>query len=200
MNAAQISKDGKIGTDRLDPGRYGILNSISRTIFRTATALPVALIGLALVSNSASADVAGEAEIQCLALAIYFEARGEALEGRHAVGHVVLNRVSDRKFPNDICSVIRQGGEYPRYRCQFSFWCDGRSDDPKDAKAWSKSRIISERIYWGFIADPTDGALWYHADYVAPKWGSEFKQVGKIERHIFYQRPANQKLTRVFEN
>ena len=200
MITAQVSQDEKFILDRLRPGRRGTRDLFSRIFRRAATALSTALIGMALVSNSASADVAGEAEIQCLALAIYFEARGEALEGRHAVGHVVMNRVSDGKFPDNICSVTRQGGERPRYRCQFSFWCDSRSDDPKDVNAWSKSQIIAERIYWGFVADPTDGALWYHADYVAPVWGSDFKQVGKIGRHIFYQRHEHRNLTRVFEN
>ena len=79
-----------------------------------------------------------------------------------------MNTVSDWQFPDDICSVMRQGGERSRNRCQFSFWCDGRSDEPKDLAAWAESQIIAQRIYWGFVADPTRGALWYHADYVAP--------------------------------
>jgi spore germination cell wall hydrolase CwlJ-like protein len=68
--------------------------------------------------------------LRCLALNIYHEARGEPVSGQCAVGHVVMNRVSDNHYPDSICGVVKQGGAVKRYRCQISWWCDGRSDRP----------------------------------------------------------------------
>lgn len=126
-------------------------------------------------------------QIKCLALNIYFEARGEPDAGKRAVGHVVMNRVADPRFPDSACAVIQQGGEWPLHRCQFSWWCDGKSDQPKDQVAWKRSKALARQIYWGDDKDPTHGALWYHADYVAPAWGRVLERATKIGRHIFYQ-------------
>ena len=79
---------------------------------------------------SISKQIALSDEITCLAQNIYFEARSEPVAGMLAVGHVVLNRVASDRFPDTVCKVIRQGGERRRHRCQFSWWCDGRSDKP----------------------------------------------------------------------
>ena len=68
-------------------------------------------------------------ELKCLALNIYFEARGEPESGQLAVGHVVM-------FPGTVCGVIQQGGALRRHRCQFSWWCDGRSDKPGNKRLW----------------------------------------------------------------
>lgn len=125
-------------------------------------------------------------EIECLALNIYFEARGESEVGQLAVGHVVMNRVASARFPSTVCDVIQQGGELRRYRCQFSWWCDGRSDKPRNKRLWEKSGELALKVYWGQTADPTEGALWYHADYVKPYWRKEFERGPKIGRHIFY--------------
>ena len=125
-------------------------------------------------------------EIECLALNIYFEARGEPEAGQLAVGHVVMNRVASARFPGTVCGVIQQGGELRRYRCQFSWWCDGRSDKPRNKRLWEKSAELALNVYWGRSEDPTDGALWYHADYVKPYRRKEFERGPKIGRHIFY--------------
>jgi hypothetical protein len=128
------------------------------------------------------------AELDCLALNIYFEARNEALEGKRAVGHVVMNRVRDQAFPGSVCQVIREGGEEARGGCQFSWWCDGRSDNPLDHLAWRESREIAWDVLRGASRDPTRGALWYHADYVSPDWSTDLARGPRIGRHIFYQR------------
>ncbi len=125
-------------------------------------------------------------EIECLALNIYFEARGEPEAGQLAVGHVVMNRVASARFPGTVCGVIQQGGELRRYRCQFSWWCDGRSDKPRNKRLWEKSAELALMVYWGQTEDPTQGALWYHADYVKPYWRKAFERGPKIGRHIFY--------------
>jgi len=124
--------------------------------------------------------------LTCLALNIYHEARGEPLEGKIAVAQVVLNRVDHVRFPDEICAVIKDGGEWPRGFCQFSWWCDGQSDTPRDLKNWEISKALAEDVFWGRTEDKTAGALWYHADYVSPYWGKVFERGPKIGRHIFY--------------
>ena len=125
-------------------------------------------------------------EIECLARNIYFEARSESEQGQWAVGHVVMNRVANKDYPNSICAVVKQGGEKRLYRCQFSWWCDGRSDQPMNRKAWKRSLLLAEEIYRGNSKDPTGGALWYHAVYVNPVWSSALVFARKIGQHLFY--------------
>ena len=125
-------------------------------------------------------------EIRCLALNIYFEARGESQQGQHAVGHVVMNRVANRHYPDTICKVVQQGGEQQLNRCQFSWWCDGRSDKPLNQEAWRNALESAYTIYLGYSKDPTDGALWYHAVYVNPYWSNTLTLGKKIGHHIFY--------------
>ena len=127
-------------------------------------------------------------ELHCLALTIYFEARGEPETGKLAVAHVVMNRMKDSRFPDTICRVVQQGGEQVRHRCQFTWWCDGLSDRPRNLRQWKKSQALARTVYWGDRPDPTGGALWYHADYVAPTWAQAFSRTSQIGRHIFYQR------------
>jgi len=130
------------------------------------------------------------AEVTCLALNIYFEARSEPETGKLAVGHVVMNRVLSERFPATVCDVVRQGGEVRRHRCQFSWWCDGQSDTPRNRLEWERSTQLALEIYWGRSEDPTGGALWYHADYVNPNWRGSFVEGPKIGRHIFYSEPV----------
>ncbi len=130
------------------------------------------------------------ASLDCLALNIYHEARGEPLEGKIAVGQVVMNRVGDPDFPAGVCEVVKQGGERPRNRCQFSWWCDGLSDRPDEADAWEDSKGLAGKILAGGLEDPTRGALWYHADHVTPDWQTDIVRQGKIGRHIFYVRQS----------
>ncbi len=126
------------------------------------------------------------ADLDCLALNIYHEARGEPEDGKLAVGHVVVNRARDSRFPGTLCEVVQQGGESPRHNCQFSWWCDGKSDQPRDWSAWVESRAFADLVYSGTAKDPTGGALWYHADYVDPAWRKSLVEGPKIGRHIFY--------------
>ena len=125
-------------------------------------------------------------EVHCLALNIYFEARSEPESGQRAVGHVVMNRVAHPTYPDSVCQVVQQGGEQRLHRCQFSWWCDGRSDKPVNKKAWDKSLQLAREIYLGTSEDTTDGALWYHAIYVKPYWSDILRQGDKIGQHIFY--------------
>ena len=142
---------------------------------------------------STQQDIQIENEVLCLALNIYFEARGEKEQGQLAVGHVVMNRVADRHYPDTVCEVVRQGGEKKLHRCQFSWWCDGRSDKPLNQKAWLKSRKLAMKVYFGHSEDPTQGALWYHADYADPYWSDTLVAGKKIGQHIFYLKKSQRK-------
>jgi spore germination cell wall hydrolase CwlJ-like protein len=127
------------------------------------------------------------AEENCLARAIYFEARSESELGQIAVAKVVLNRVKDSEYPNTICGVVYQGSGR-RNSCQFSFACDGLPDDVKSASSWAQAKRLAKKTIAG---DAKVAALTtatnYHADYVKPKWAKSMKRLVKIGRHIFYE-------------
>ena len=129
----------------------------------------------------------------CLAQNIYYEARGSSLADQAGVADVVLNRVKDTRYPNTICEVVRQGETHPngkmkRNRCQFSWYCDGKSDWPTNYDAWAiaqqQAYMMLERNEYRGI---TEGATHYHADYVMPRWASSLQLVGRIGEHIFYR-------------
>ena len=166
-------------------------NAPAQVGITTALIVVAAAIYFLSIMPAASAIRAND-DLQCLALTIYFEARGEPQGGKLAVASVVMNRVADRRYPNQVCDVVRQGGERPRNRCQFSWWCDGRSDFPRNSEAWNQSNALAALVYWGFLRDPTEGALWYHAQYVRPIWRKAFERGPTIGGHIFYRRGARQ--------
>lgn len=166
-------------------------------MIKKAAFIGMATVLLAVVfpdEGRAGVTVDVTSEIECLALNIYFEARSEPMDGKIAVGHVVLNRVESKRYPDKICKVVKQGGPRPRNRCQFSWWCDGRSDRPRDLQAWKESQILARVVFWGYSEDPTGGALWYHADYTSPSWGRRLARGPMIGRHQFYV-PGKPKLS-----
>lgn len=126
------------------------------------------------------------AEENCLARAVYFEARSESELGQLAVAKVILNRVKDPEYPKSICGVVYQGSGR-RNSCQFSFACDGLPDDVRSAASWANAKRIAKKAIAGdaqmsVIATATN----YHADYVKPKWAKNMKRLIKIGRHVFY--------------
>lgn len=130
------------------------------------------------------------AEIECLALTVYHEARGEPDIGKQAVAHVVMNRSRDARFPQRLCDVAWQDRGPLGDDCQFTWTCDGRSDLPKDARAWRESLDIAKQVYEGKSEDPTGGALWFHADDVDPVWRQAMNSGQQIGQHIFYRGPG----------
>jgi len=127
------------------------------------------------------------AQSECMSRAIYFEARSESELGQLAVAKVIMNRVESKKYPNSICKVIYQGAER-RNACQFSFACDGKSDKPRYGKAWRQAKRVAKRsMAGGNELSVIATALFYHADYVKPKWASAMERLIKIGNHIFYR-------------
>jgi spore germination cell wall hydrolase CwlJ-like protein len=126
------------------------------------------------------------AEENCLAKAVYFEARTETELGQLAVAKVILNRVKDPGYPKSICAVVYQGSDH-RNSCQFSFACDGLPDDVRNQQAWANSKRIASKALAGDETMRIMGAAThYHADYVRPRWSYQMKRLIKIGRHIFY--------------
>ena len=130
---------------------------------------------------------------------MYHEARDQGTAGKLAVSAVVLNRVNDSRFPNTICEVVKQGPprkswrdpdvSYPiKNKCQFSWYCDGKSDEIKDEKTYQKILDFASLILHNNIrfVDITDCATHYHADYVKPDWAKTKTRTTEIGDHIFY--------------
>lgn len=133
-----------------------------------------------------------DAELRCLALNIYWEARSEPTLGRFAVAAVTLNRVGHKNFPKTVCGVVSQGEGLGPHRCQFSWVCDGKNNEPRNDKAWREAEHIARSMVFLDLPDPTDGALWYHADYVSPEWAKTMAQITQIGRHLFYRAAVRQ--------
>ena len=127
-------------------------------------------------------DNTPDAEQKCLAGAVYFEARGESLEGQLAVAEVVLNRAASGEYPASICKVVTQPA-------QFSFVRDGvfPKIDETDV-AWRTALAVAHVAAEKLANELGPDVLWYHADYVAPSWGRRLSPVIQIGAHIFYRR------------
>ena len=130
----------------------------------------------------------------CLALNIYHEARDQPFIGQVAVAQVVMNRVYDDRYPDDVCGVVMQGPTYSwkpdfpvRHRCQFSWYCDGKSDKTPDEGAWQKAMMIAQGVHTGNLDDFVEGATHYHATYVLPEWAESKTPVVQIGEHVFYR-------------
>ena len=132
-------------------------------------------------------------DVKCLALNIYFETRAVSLADAMAVTDVVMNRVNSRHFPNTACTVIKQAkldsnGNPRRHKCQFSWYCDGKSDKPRNQEAWDRAQKFASDMYnFGTYIGITEGATHYHDSYVKPSWAPGFDRITRIGSHYFYR-------------
>ena len=132
----------------------------------------------------------GGSEWACLAEALYFEARGESLRGIFAVAEVILNRVDTARYPDTVCGVINQGtGE--RYRCQFSYNCDGRAETITEPRAYERVGKVARMMLDGMPRTLTNGATYYHTKAVRPNWSRVFDRTATIDDHHFYVNPVH---------
>ena len=132
--------------------------------------------------------------IMCLALNVYHEARDQPFIGQVAVAQVVMNRVYDDRYPDHPCEVVFQGPTYSwkpdfpvRHRCQFSWYCDGKSDNVYDEDAYRQALTIAHGVYYDDLDDFVEGATHYHATYVLPEWAESKTPVVQIGQHMFYR-------------
>lgn len=153
-----------------------------------------AAVWLSLSGQSAAID----SEVSCLAKNIYHEARDQPLVGQIAVGQVTLNRVADSRFPGTVCEVITQGPHRPSWknpnvripvknRCQFSWYCDGKSDEIKNIEVYLEIQKLAQMLIHQQVLDITGGSTHYHTDDVTPYWAKTKTKTIEIEDHIFYR-------------
>jgi len=143
-------------------------------------------------SVEAPVEIAGArlaAESQCLAEAMYFEARGEGLDGQEAVAEVVLQRTRNRNYGSTVCAVVYEGIEPGRLDCQFSFACDGSLKRPKEPAIWQETKLLAEKIMSGQVklSNRTRQAIAYHSVDVTPFWSASMFKTIQIGNHIFYR-------------
>ncbi|NVJ96398.1 MAG: cell wall hydrolase [Marivivens sp.] len=154
---------------------------------RNIATVPAGLYETATLDAMPSAS--GGAQWECLAEALYFEARGESLKGQFAVGEVILNRVDSSAYPNSVCGVVNQGtGRL--HACQFSYTCDGRAEAINERAAWEEVGKVARLLLDGAPRDLTAGATHYHTRNVNPSWARRFPQTAAIDSHLFYRQPT----------
>ena len=152
--------------------------TIVQAPFAMARTLPLAAL---VALNSVGAQL--DEQANCLAVAVYHEARGESLEGQLAVANVIINRTNSPKYPNSWCKVMKQPW-------QFSFVNPRTGRYPAvnaNSRAWTNAQAIARIAASNTAAEVEPDVLWYHADYVAPSWGKRLQLVEKIGTHIFYR-------------
>jgi spore germination cell wall hydrolase CwlJ-like protein len=156
-------------------------------------ALPMTVVRDEIVNRPAYQAYLKEKD--CLATAIYFEARGETAKGQKAVAEVVLARTRVPGRPKTICGVVYEGS-HRRTGCQFSFTCDGVADRVVNKDAWRQATRIAANVMrtGGKVNAVAGGATFYHADYVSPRWASKMVKVAEIGTHIFYKPPRGRHL------
>jgi len=132
----------------------------------------------------ASSTFAVADEVECLAKNIYWEARNQSIQGMYAVADVTLNRVSDKRWPSTVCTVVKQR---KRGICQFSWYCDGKSDIPKTKAVYNLCTLIAyASLYSKGAPVVPENVYWYHAESVSPYWADAYRHHATIGDHRFY--------------
>ena len=148
------------------------------------------IVGLAVTGTAFAKKQHDIRNIKCLAMNVYHEARGEPVSGQYAVANVTLNRVNADRYPDDVCRVVYQKtwiDKRQRYVAAFSWTVDRIADIPKESRAWKQAVKVARQVYYENATSQAKDALYYHADYVKPRWASKKLRVAKIGRHIFYK-------------
>jgi spore germination cell wall hydrolase CwlJ-like protein len=181
-------------TDRLSSVQSVQLPMPARAPLRVAALEPrePAVVAADAIQASPSAvELAMEkfaGEQRCLAEAMYYEARGEGIEGEEAIAEVIFHRMHRRGYPGSICGVVYQGMD-DAPACQFSFACNGEMRRPKVAHDWARAKLLAARILSGYtlLGNVTGGATSFHAVDVEPGWSSTLERTVQIGNHIFYR-------------
>jgi len=156
-----------------------------------------ALLGFLVGAFSPQIQASDEnGDVFCLAQNIYFESSNQPYAGKVAVAQVVMNRMELPSYPHTVCDVVYQakmstnwkGNAMPvRHMCQFSWYCDGKSDMPTDSATWMLSMQIARDVITGRYEGILGGASHYHSTAVEPYWASSLTEVVTIDQHIFYK-------------
>jgi spore germination cell wall hydrolase CwlJ-like protein len=182
---------GQVLTDLLSAERSGIGamrgSGLTRLVPRPSAAPTNLRYDRAFLATLPSAS--GNAEWQCLAEALYFEARGESVAGQFAVAEVILNRRDSGAYPRSVCGVVKQGANR-RGGCQFSYACDGRADRIGERGAFNQVGKIARLMLDGAPRALTKDATHFHTSAVRPSWARRFPQTARIGAHLFYRQPT----------
>lgn len=167
---------GKVDTRRLN-------DLVTRTTARNATTdISFTRDWLARQPRATGAN-----QFECLAEALYFEARGESVKGQFAVAEVISNRVKSSRFPDTYCAVIRQGTGR-KYQCQFTYTCDGHAEVITEPAAYARVAKVARAVLDDRAPEITDGATFYHTTAVRPSWARKFTKTAQYGVHLFYRR------------
>jgi len=137
-----------------------------------------ATLSAAVEAHYDDLDAAADRELNCLAVGVYYESKGEPLAGQLAVADVILNRTRSGRFPKSVCSVLTQRG-------QFSFVRGGKIPTPPNNAQWRKALAVAQVAQKGLWDSPAEDALFFHARYVKPSW--KRARVATVGNHIFYR-------------
>lgn len=181
---------------RTDSALYRLWNNL-RFYWYSSNQAPW-IVGLVLGSGIAiagglmyaiSSNAVEAREMNCLALNVYYEARGESLDGMHAVAEVTMNRLASRRYPDTVCEVVHQKRwDTLRKRDVSAFsWTEFDVMPHPAGEPWQNARDAAKAVYHGEKAPVLDGALHYHASYIKPSWSKGKKPVARIGAHVFYK-------------
>lgn len=185
LEMAQADKDNTQATAEgsAEPQVRFVMNEVVQDLPEQSDDFSDASDAPSLRELVSSVDTGGEMsrEMMCLAQAVYFEARGESLDGQLAVARVVINRAESNSFPDDYCAVVTQ-------RAQFSFVRGGRIPEPnRDSRAWTRAKAIARIAHRELWDSPAADALFFHATHIRPRWAGKMTARATIENHVFYR-------------
>jgi spore germination cell wall hydrolase CwlJ-like protein len=180
--------------------RAKLSNGSETTGYLLMFSLPIIVLGtivfLAVTADTPAIEIASRStefrrtlELRCLAENVYFEARGEPLQGQYAVAEVTLNRLRSGDFPNTLCKVVHES-RWDRIRKRFVAhfsWTEGEPRDDPSGPAWDKAMTVATAVYDQKQEPVVPGALFYHATRVHPAWAKDKKPLATIGNHVFYK-------------
>jgi spore germination cell wall hydrolase CwlJ-like protein len=139
--------------------------------------------------STVHANKVDQQNVACLALNVYFEARGEPEAGHYAVAEVTMNRVASRRYPNTVCAVVyEKNWDVLRKRHVSAFsWTEFKTRPEPTGAEWVRSQAVAEEVYHGRNEPKLAGVTHYHADYIQPSWSRNRTPVARIGNHVFYR-------------
>jgi spore germination cell wall hydrolase CwlJ-like protein len=186
LTAMRVSEDARNQRDLPNAGpdaKLVLASNIALASPLSTPAVPAPSVRAAAAMKFKSAN---RSDSDCLTQAVYYEARGEGVEGMRAVAQVILNRVRHPAYPKSICGVVYQGA-YQRTSCQFSFVCNGAMGAPVESWAWRRAKSVADAALDGYVMTAVGTSTSFHTTGVKPGWGRTMDKVAQIGSHIFYQ-------------
>jgi len=158
-----------------------VTNEVVQPVVEPAAPADVNVSSLRELVSIIDKDAELTEQLRCLAGAVYFEARGEPLDGQLAVAEVVINRAQDSRWPASYCGVVYQ-------RAQFSFVRGGRMPAINTSKAtWRRAKAVAKIAHENLWQSEANEAVYFHANYVRPAWSRKKTRVTQIDTHVFYR-------------